>query len=146
MTHNDSPHHENPRVKQLRLVVAATDYDEALAFYRDVLGLPERAAFQGDGDARVTILDAGYATLEIANPEQVSMIDDVEADGTPSARLRLAFEVADSEAVTAQLAEAGADVIAQARETPWNSMNSRLHAPADLEITIFQELGQPKSD
>ncbi|WP_460868013.1 hypothetical protein [Nocardioides pakistanensis] len=39
-------------VRQLRLVVEAEDYDEALRFYRDVLGLPEQLAFQGEGDAR----------------------------------------------------------------------------------------------
>jgi hypothetical protein len=56
-------------VLQLRLVVEAQDYG-AVAFYRDVLGLPQQAAFEGDGEARVTILDAGRATLEIANPAQ----------------------------------------------------------------------------
>ena len=52
-------------------------------FYRDVLGLPERAAFEGDGGARVAILDAGQATLELSNPTQVRLIDAAEADGTP---------------------------------------------------------------
>jgi predicted enzyme related to lactoylglutathione lyase len=33
------------RVQELRLVVTATDFDEAVHFYRDVLGLPERAVF-----------------------------------------------------------------------------------------------------
>jgi catechol 2,3-dioxygenase-like lactoylglutathione lyase family enzyme len=33
------------RVHQLRVVVTAEDYDDALHFYRDVLGLPEREAF-----------------------------------------------------------------------------------------------------
>ena len=27
--------------------------------------------------------------------------------------------------------------------TPWQSLNSRLDAPADLQITVFQELGAP---
>ena len=49
-------------VRQLRLVVAAEDYDEAVAFYRDALGLPEREAISGPGGAHVTILDAGRAT------------------------------------------------------------------------------------
>ena len=52
-----------PAVRELRLVVTADDYDEALRFYRDVLGLPERAAFSSP-DGRVTILEAGRATLE----------------------------------------------------------------------------------
>lgn len=128
------------RVRQLRLVVHADDFDRALAFYRDALGLAELAAFEGEGDARVAILDAGRATLEIANPAQVAMIDAVEADGRPSARLRVAFEVADSHTVTSELVDAGAELIAAPRQTPWRSLNSRLHAPAGLEVTLFQEL------
>ncbi|TLM86284.1 hypothetical protein FDW83_00520 [Pseudarthrobacter sp. NamE2] len=127
-------------VRQLRLVVQAEDYDKALAFYRDVLGLPEEEAYEGEGDARVTILDAGRATLELSNPAQVRLIDRVEAEGQPSARLRVAFEVEDTEAVTARLVEAGAELIATPRETPWRSLNSRLAAPAGLQVTLFQEL------
>lgn len=36
---------QTPEVSELRLVVTAPDYEEALRFYRDVLGLAERAAF-----------------------------------------------------------------------------------------------------
>lgn len=129
-----------PRVKQLRLVVAADDFDAALAFYRDTLGLEQSAAFEGEGDARVAILDAGRATLEIANPAQVRMIDSVESDGRPSGRIRVAFEVVDGEAATSELVAAGAELIASPRETPWRSLNSRLQAPAGLEVTLFQEL------
>jgi catechol 2,3-dioxygenase-like lactoylglutathione lyase family enzyme len=43
-------------VKALRLVVETDDYDAALAFYRDVLGLPEQESYEGDGGARVVIL------------------------------------------------------------------------------------------
>lgn len=132
-----------PRVTQLRLVVEAEDFDTALAFYRDVLGLTERAAFEGEGDARVAILDAGAATLELSNRAQVRMIDAVEADGRPSAHLRVAFEVDDSAGMTAELVQAGAHLIATPRVTPWRSLNSRLHAPADLEITLFEELDAP---
>ncbi|MET1071832.1 MAG: VOC family protein, partial [Umezawaea sp.] len=44
-------------VRELRLVVTATDYDEAVRFYRDVLGMPMREAFESP-DGRVTILEA----------------------------------------------------------------------------------------
>ena len=49
-------------VTELRLVVTAADYDQALRFYRDVLGLRERAAYSSPG-GRVTILESGRATL-----------------------------------------------------------------------------------
>lgn len=124
----------------MRLIVEADDYDAAVAFFRDALGLPEQAAFEGEGDARVAILEAGRATLEISNPAQVRMIDHVEADGQPSAKIRIAFEVDDSAAITKDLTNAGATLIAEPRETPWKSLNSRLEAPAGLQVTLFQEL------
>ena len=36
-------------VKQLRLVVHAEDYEGALRFFRDVLGMPEQEAYAGEG-------------------------------------------------------------------------------------------------
>jgi predicted enzyme related to lactoylglutathione lyase len=102
--------------------------------------LAQEAAFEGDGDARVTILDAGRATLEIANAAQKRMIDEVEVGRQVAPRIRVAFEVADSAATTADLVSAGAELIAAPRETPWRSLNARLAAPAGLQITLFQEL------
>ena len=128
-------------VRQLRLVVRADDYDAALTFFRDVLGMPQREAFSAEGGAEVTILEAGIATLEIANRAQVDFIDRVETDGHHSPALRVAFEVDDTAAVTATLVKGGAELIASPRVTPWNSLNARLAAPAGVEITIFQELG-----
>ena len=126
----------------MRLVVEADDYDEAVRFYRDVLGLREEAAIAGGGGAHVTILDAGRATLELANPAQKRMIDEVEVGRQVAPRLRLAFEVTDAAAATARLVDAGAELIAAPVETPWRSLNSRLAAPAGLQITLFQELGE----
>ncbi len=129
-----------PRVRQLRLVVEAEDYEAAVTFYRDVLGLPEQESYEGEGDARVMILDAGRATLELSNPAQVRMIDSVETDGVRSARLRVAFEVDDAQAATDDLVAGGAELLATPRETPWRSLNSRLNGPAGLQLTLFEEL------
>ncbi|BDV30856.1 TetR family transcriptional regulator [Microbacterium terricola] len=135
--------HPGGAVRQLRLVVQADDFDGALAFYRDVVGMPQSEAYEADGGARVAILDAGRATLEIANPAQVAFIDGVETDGdAPSERLRLGLEVPDTAAAVERLAAAGATVEASVRETPWRSLNARLRGPADLQLTIFQELDQ----
>ncbi|KQR52255.1 glyoxalase [Leifsonia sp. Leaf336] len=132
-------------VRQLRIVVEAEDYDEALAFFRDVLGLPEQESYAGDGGARVAILDAGRATLELANPAQKAMIDEVEVGRPVAPHIRLAFEVDDGPTVTARLVEAGAELIAPPTVTPWSSLNSRLATPGDLQVTVFQELEAPGS-
>jgi lactoylglutathione lyase len=127
-------------VRELRLVVTADDYDEALRFYRDVLGLEQRAAFSSDG-GRVTILEAGRATLEITDPPHAEFIDEVEVGRRVAGHVRVAFEVDDSAAATRALEAAGAEVIAEPTRTPWNSLNARLAAPAGLQLTLFQELG-----
>lgn len=127
-------------VRELRLVVTADDYDEALRFYRDVLGLEQRAAFSSDG-GRVTILEAGRATLEITDPPHAEFIDEVEVGRRVAGHVRVAFEVDDSASATRVLEAAGAEVIAEPTRTPWNSLNSRLAAPAGLQLTLFQELG-----
>ena len=128
------------RVLQMRLVVEAADYDEAVSFYRDVLGLPEELVVEGEQGEKVTILDAGRATLELSNPAQVAMIDEVEVGRRVSPRLRVCFEVGDVEQATRDLVDEGAELIAEPTVTPWQSLNSRLAAPAGLQLTLFEEL------
>ena len=106
------------RVRQLRLVVEADDYAEAVAFYRDVLGLRELEAYESDGDAHVVILDAGRATLEIANPAQKRLIDEVEVGRQVARRIRVAFEVDDTAARTREATAAGATQLAPPTRTP----------------------------
>jgi catechol 2,3-dioxygenase-like lactoylglutathione lyase family enzyme len=127
-------------VRQLRLVVTAEDYDEALAFYRDALGMVELGAFASPDGGRVTILDAGRATLELTDPRNAAYIDEVEVGRRVAGHLRVAFEVDDATAVTGRLTAAGAVLLAPPTETPWRSLNARLEGPADLQLTLFQEL------
>ena len=137
----DGETQSGPRVRELRLVVTAPDYDEALHFYRDVLGLRQRAAYQSAG-GRVVILEAGQATLELTDPIHAAYIDEVEVGRRVAGHIRVAFEVDDSPEATRALAAAGAVVIAEPTTTPWNSLNARLEGPAGLQLTLFQELGE----
>jgi lactoylglutathione lyase len=130
------------QVRQLRLVVEATDFEEALAFYRDALGLEVELDLESEGGAHVVILQAGRATLEISNPAQVDLIDDVEVGRRVSPHLRVALEVDDADGATRRLAAAGAEVIAPPTRTPWDSLNARLSAPAGLQLTLFEELAE----
>jgi lactoylglutathione lyase len=132
---------EAPGVRQLRLVVTAEDYDEALRFYRDVLGMTEQEAYSSP-DGRVSILDGGRATLELTEPSHAAFIDEVEVGRRVAGHIRVALEVDDSRATTRLLAEAGASVIAEPTRTPWNSLNARLEGPAGLQLTLFTELGE----
>ena len=87
------------------------------------------------------ILGAGRATLELSNPAQIDYIDTVETGRTGvSPHYRVAFEVDDCAAVTDRLTAAGAELVAPPTRTPWDSLNSRLQGPADVQLTVFTEL------
>lgn len=126
-------------VLEMRLVVTAPDYDEALRFYRDVLGLRELGAFD-DGAGRVSILDAGRATLELSDVPHAEHIDRLEVGRRVAGHIRVAFEVPDAAEATDRLVAGGATLVASPVETPWRSLNSRLEAPAGLQLTLFQAL------
>ena len=126
-------------MRELRLCVTVEDFDEAVRFYRDVLGLTEREAYEEQG--RVVILDAGRATLELLDAEHAAFVDELEVGRRVAGHIRVAFEVDDSEAATRMLVDAGAAVICEPTRTPWNSLNARLDAPGELQLTLFQELG-----
>ena len=124
------------RVSELRLVVTAGDYEAALHFYRDVLGLREQESYAANG-GHVTILYAGRATLEINDLPYAEYIDDVEVGRRAAGHIRVAFEVEDTRAATDALVDAGAELVAPPTVTPWDTLNSRLEGPAGLQLTLF---------
>jgi lactoylglutathione lyase len=128
-------------VTELRLVVTVDDYEAALTFYRDALRLPEQAAYTAPNGGLVTLLDAGRATIELANAQQADFIDEVEVGRRVAGTIRVAFQVPDAAASTRRLTEGGAELIAPPTRTPWNSLNARLTAPDGLQLTLFEELG-----
>jgi len=127
---------DSEKVTELRLVVTTPDYAEALRFYRDVLGLKAKASYSAAG-GHVTILEAGRATLELNDPAYAAYIDEVEVGRRVAGHIRVAFEVADTETVTAELAAAGASLLSKTVRTPWGSLNSRLESPGGLQLTLF---------
>ncbi|MBD1228234.1 VOC family protein [Xenorhabdus griffiniae] len=124
-------------VKELRLVVMTENFDEALSFYRDTLGLNEISSVPPD-NGKVAILEAGRATLELVEPDTAHYIDRIEVGRKASGWIRVAFEVDDVIQTTSDLQKAGAEIIGPPCQTPFHSINSRLEAPAGLQLTLFQ--------
>ena len=122
---------------ELRLVLTVDDFDSALSFYRDSLGLPLLQVWEAPGDARVVLLDAGRATLELVNEAQAAFIDEIEVGERVAGPVRVAFEVDDSTAVAARLVAAGAEQLAEPVTTPWNDRNVRVRAPDGMQLTLF---------
>lgn len=126
---------------QLRLIIEADDFDEAVPFYRDVLGMPEQPAFATTGDDRVSILQVGSATIELATRTHVHAIDTIEnAPTLDGPTLRLALEVTDADRAIVVSEEPGTEAIARPTETPFRTINARVQGPAGWQVTFFQEL------
>ncbi|HET7432864.1 MAG TPA: VOC family protein [Nocardioides sp.] len=128
-----------PTVRELRLVLTTDDYDAAVAFYRDVLGMPVSAEYLSDDQGRVVILEAGVATLEIGDVPHGAYVDEVEVGRRVAGPVRLALRVDAAQDATDAAEAAGAEVVAPATLTPWHSLNARLEAPGGLQVTLYQD-------
>jgi catechol 2,3-dioxygenase-like lactoylglutathione lyase family enzyme len=126
-------------VQELRLVLTVSDFEAAVALYRDALGLAELADWS-DGDAKIVVLDGGRATLELINEEQAETIDRIEVGSRVSGPVRIAFNVMDSESTAERLARGGAQTVANAVTTPWNDRNVRMRDPEGMQLTLFTTL------
>jgi lactoylglutathione lyase len=124
-------------VHELRVAVTAPDYDEAVRFYHDALGLPQLADWTTP-DGRVVVLDGGRATLEVIDEAQAAFVDRMEVGRRVAGPIRIALEVDDSAALAERLVEAGAAYLGNGPVvTPWKDRNVRLDAPAGLQLTLF---------
>jgi catechol 2,3-dioxygenase-like lactoylglutathione lyase family enzyme len=123
-------------VTELRVALTVEDFDQALAFYRDVLGLEQVADWSSE-TGRVVALDAGRATLELFDSAQAESVDAIEAGRRVSGTVRLAVRVPDSESTAARLIAAGAGRVAPPVMTPWGDRNARVQAPDGMQLTLF---------
>jgi lactoylglutathione lyase len=125
-----------PDVTELRIALTVADFEQALSLYRDALGL-EQVADWTSADGRVVVLSAGRATLELFDEAQADYVDRLEAGRRVSGPVRLAFEVADSEATARRLVAGGAEAVAAPTTTPWGDRNARVQAPDGMQLTLF---------
>jgi len=125
-------------VTGLRVVLTAEDFDQALHFYRDGLGLEQTADWSSE-DGRVVLLEAGRATLELFDEAQAEHVDRIEAGRRVAGPVRLAFEVADSEETAKRLVEAGAEQVAPPVTPPWGGRNARVRSPDGMQLTLFTD-------
>ena len=126
-------------VRELRVALTVEDYEQALAVYRDALGLPvvhEWDEPTGSG----AVLDAGRATLELLSRAQAEVVDEIEVGERVAGHVRLALEVDDSVLTAQNLVAAGAEQLAPPVVTPWRHHNVRVRAPDGMQLTLFTAL------
>jgi lactoylglutathione lyase len=128
-------------VRELRVALTVDDYEDALRFYRDVLGLPVIESWEDDGKDGA-ILDAGRATLEVLSRSQTELFEEIEAGGQPSGAVRFALEMENSVAAAERLESGGAERIGGPVVMPWQHRNVRLRAPDGMQLALFTVLDE----
>jgi catechol 2,3-dioxygenase-like lactoylglutathione lyase family enzyme len=123
-------------IEEMRLVLTMDDFDGAIAFYRDALGLKELATWENDGGHGV-LLDAGRATLEIFDEAQARAIDEIEVGRRVAGKVRVGFLTSDGGSTSKDLVRVGAEILGGPVITPWGDRNVRLLAPEGIQLTLF---------
>ena len=128
-------------VRELRLVLTVEDFDAALAFYRDALGLEELHAWEAE-EGHIAILGAGRATIELVDEGQAAAIDRIEVGRRVAGPVRVALQVEDSAATAHRLTQARGELVGGPVVTPWNDRNVRVRAPDGMQLTLFTVLDE----
>lgn len=123
-------------VNSFRVALTVVDFDRAVAFYRDGLGLDPGYLWTESG--RGQLFGAGEASLEIFDPDYAANVDQIEAGERVSGQIRFAFEVPDIQVAVDRALKYGAALVHEPVLTPWHDLNARLRSPEGLQITLFQ--------
>lgn len=123
---------------ELRLVLTVEDFEATVRICRDLLGMREVPAVSSPG-GRVAILEAGRATLELADAAHAAYIDDVEVGHRCAGPVRVAVGVSGVHEGSRRLQDAGLVQLAAPTPTPFGSVNSRFELPDGLQLTLFGE-------
>lgn len=124
-------------VRELRLILTVEDFETALRLYRDTLGLSEVPAVSSP-DGRVAILDAGRATLELADAAHAAWIDDIEVGHRTAGEVRIALAIDDVDGVSDRVAAQGHVQLAPPTPTPFGSRNARFDGVGGVQLTLFE--------
>ena len=130
-------------VDELRVSITVSDFDRLRAFYRDAVGLTETQSWNVHGHG--VVFDIGRATLELIDEEHAAFVDDVEVGRDASTGgIRLALAVPDASRAADDLVAGGAELLGEARTTPWGDVNARTQPPEGPQVTVFSP--PPDSD
>jgi lactoylglutathione lyase len=132
----------NYPILELRVALTSSDYERAVKFYCEGLGI-EPAAIWNNGEGQALVLNMGVATLEIFDEVQAETIDRIEAGKRISGQVRFALRVPDLQVAMERLLAHGARLVHPPVMTSWGDYNVRLQDPDGMQITLFQVQNNP---
>lgn len=127
-------------VFEIRVALTVDDFEAAVAFYRDGLGLDPGELWTDGG--RGQMFSAGRGTLELFDRDYAAGVDQLEVGRRVSGQARFAFEVPDVDAALEKALEYGATLVAPPKLMPWNDRNARVESPEGLQVTLYQSMNR----
>jgi len=121
----------------LRVIFIARDYEETVAFYRDVLELPVLTSWN-EPPAPGTIFSVGGATLEVLAPS----LEEVRTD--PSG-FRLLLRCTDPDALCQRLQDKGAGITVPLVDRPWGYREFAVRDPNGIQVFFYTMIDSTKA-
>lgn len=118
----------NHPVLELRVAFTVKDFERAVKFYSEGLGI-EPAAIWNNGKGHALVLDMGQATLELFDEAQAETIDSLEAGKRVSEQIRFALQVPDLKVAMEKLLAHGATLVHPPVLTPWGGLQRAASRP-----------------
>ncbi len=107
-------------VRRAGAILAVSDFERSLAFYRDTLGLEVEALYDDPSYATLTAAGARLSLAEQGHPADDRPGVTMTAPKDPSrANVVIVLEVGDARAVYGELESRGARFLAEPYEPPW---------------------------
>lgn len=125
-------------VREVRIALTVEDFDQAVQFYRDRLGLDVVEEWQRPEGRGVILALGPQTTLELFDGSQADFVDQVEVGRRVSGPVRLALAVPDAQAAAEAFQQAGAQLLSHARSMPWGDRNARVATPDGMQVTLYQ--------
>jgi catechol 2,3-dioxygenase-like lactoylglutathione lyase family enzyme len=101
-------------------ILAVSDFERSLAFYRDVLGLEVEALYEDPPYATLTAAGARLSLAEHGHlAEDRPGVTMTAPEDASKANVVIVLEVPDARAVYAELGSRGASFLAEPYEPPW---------------------------
>ena len=117
----------------LRVLISAKDYDETLAFYGELLGLPIAESWD-DPDGRGTLFSAADGKIEVFEANAHHPAHAIEG-------VRLGIEVPDAQALHDRVVAHGVKIVEAIDDRPWKHRSFTIDDPNGLALTFFHVIG-----
>jgi predicted enzyme related to lactoylglutathione lyase len=121
-------------VSEIRVLIGATDFERAVAFYSSLLGFAIQEQWKDDDGRGILFRCSSGGVIEVFE-------DSPHHPAETPRGVKVALEVDDVDALYARIREAGtAEIVDPIGDRPWKHRNFEIRDPDGLPLVFFMAL------